>query len=317
MAIAEEQTIYGNYVADGNPKELDLGFIPHEFSLINQTNLGSTANPGVVQEAIYRQGMADGYAIVIKNTNSAATLTSALATSGGFTVYDGSQPELEAEKTGTAITAASPAVVSLTSHGYAVGDVVQLYSTTGMLQVSGIQFVITAVGSANAFSLGSLDASGFAAAATAVKARRVKVPELYVPGVVVITNISAAANAVVTTSVNHGFAANMYVRLEVPPDSGMIQADGQLVRILSVTDYTFTCDLDTSGFTAFTWPTSAVAAAGVNRPQAVPVGEKGQNLADAVYNQAFQGIRLGTGVAGAASDVIRWRAQRGAAVMNE
>jgi len=54
------------------------------------------------------------------------------------------------------ITAANPAVVNVTAHGYVVGDTVVLQglaqsSTTGMQQIAGIPFTISAVGDADHF----------------------------------------------------------------------------------------------------------------------------------------------------------------------
>ena len=66
----------------------------------------------------------------------------------------------------TSITQANGAVVTQAAHGYSNGDIIQFYGTTGMLQISGMNFEISNV-SANNYTLIGLNSSGFASAATA------------------------------------------------------------------------------------------------------------------------------------------------------
>ena len=66
----------------------------------------------------------------------------------------------------TAITAASPGVISSASTA-GVGDIVRVYGTTGMLQVGGWDFTLTAVNPGVTQTSQNLIAAGFAAPATA------------------------------------------------------------------------------------------------------------------------------------------------------
>jgi hypothetical protein len=316
MVFAEDNTVYGSFTSAGVPRNLELGFVPTHVKLWNATQMSSTANPGVMKQAEYLKYMADGSAFLLKNTAGAATDESSVTTSNGFTPYDGVGEELGAATSGTgSIDQASPAQVSITSHGFSTGDVVRLYRTTGMLQIAGLDFVITRTGTGT-FTLDGLDSSGFAAAATAVTARRLNVPLGWSPQNRIITKVSAANPGVVTTATAHGFSTNDKVRLLFPAESatvwGMSQLNGMIVTVTVVSATTFSIGVDTSSFTAFAFPTSAVAATGVSFAQAVPVGQTGQTLTDATNNTAFQGIKLGTSVCGAASDVIYYQASRAA-----
>ena len=71
-----------------------------------------------------------------------------------------------------------------------------------------------------------------------------------------------------------------------------------------------TVDINTTAFTAFAFPDSATAAAGVTFPQTVPIGDF-DVLSGAIDNQAFIGLRLGTDVVGVADDVVHWVATKG------
>lgn len=311
MPTAEHNVIYGTYTSDGNPRNLDLGFVPHEFHLWNETQQNSVANPGVVKEAWYLHGQAIGTAYSIVNTAGAATDQLTFQAAAGFETYSGIEEVLEAPIVGTAITNANPAVITMPAHNYQIGDVVRLYTTTAMLQVAGLDFVVTAIAAGATYTIGSLNAAGFGAAATAVTSRRVRIPRAYAPKKCIILNCTAANPGVITTNVNHGYATGDRVRLRVPAISGMVQLNDRIVTVTALTATTFSIGIDTTAFTAFAWPTSAQAAAGCERPQVVPVGELGQALTDAMNNASFQGISIGATVVGANADVIRWRAIRG------
>lgn len=310
----------GRFTSDGSAKNIVLRSDFDHMRVINYTQQATTANPGRGIQFDWQRGMADDTGLMISKENSANTVTYEALSSGGFTLKNTSVQEPEAAKTGTAITAANPAVVTLNSHGYSVGDRVRLYSTTGMLQIAGMEFSITAVGGANNFTLGYLDASGFAAAATAVTARRIPNNPLYVPERNWITNISQAASAVVTLSVTHNLAVNDKVRLIVPSAFGMVQADQQVATVTAVStaNNTVTLDLDSSAFTAFAFP----ASAGVpfTHAQLVPFGDVANGVDQALDNNSQLLMRLAAGVdspAGSSSDVIYWQAYKSAVVNQE
>jgi hypothetical protein len=101
----------------------------------------------------------------------------------------------------------------------------------------------------------------------------------------------------------------------VSSDFGMDEINNKSARVLSVTNSatvsSITIDLDTSGYTAFSFPTSAIALAGVspaivvpsssgvvpdNGSATVPQQPPGTNLRDAFDNRNTRVIHLGPGL---------------------
>lgn len=313
MSTAEEQEVYGNYISDGNPLLVNLGFIPHEFYVWNETNsVKQTLIAGEQLQSWFLLGQEEGTAYNVNVGAAPLSNKTLFAEVNGFRTFDGVEEQLEAAKVGTALTSASPAVATITAHGYSVGDVLRIHTTTAMLQVAGFDFVVTTVTDANTFEFGGLPAVAFAADATAITARRIRVPQAYDPRRKNITLITAANPGVVTVGTNHRYSTDDRVRLRVPAINGMVELDNELVTVTNVTATTFSIGVDTSTFTAFKFPTSAEAAAGERRADVVPVGETGQDLTDAIKNESFQGIEIGSAVVGIDDDVMRFRAVRAA-----
>lgn len=298
--------ISGSYTSDGNAREIALPFRPTKFEVFNETNFNSTATPGVVKRAWWAQSLGSDSGFTVKNTDGAATDESSFVSSGAFTFVDPSAlgPTL-VDTAITGVTQANPAVVTMSAnHGLASGNLVRLINPTGMLQVSGFVWQATVTG-ATTFSV-PVNASGFAAAATAGTVRRVFERE-YQPDLVYVTNVSQAAQAVVSTSFDHGYSVNETVTLYVPVGWGMTEINGLVGNIVSVTANTFTVNINSAGFTAFSFPTSAFVSAGAGLPHAVPIGiERSNLLTDAVENQSNFTMRLGSAVVGASSDVVYW-----------
>lgn len=311
MSFAENQVVFGSVTSAGVPFNLDLGFQPSYFHMWNETQATSAANPAVVKQAWTLPGVAINSAYTIRNTAGARTDELNFITTGGFVPYTGVEEVLEAAQVGTAITQAANAEVTIVAHGYQTGDIVRIYTTTGMLQYAGLDFVITRT-AANTFTLDGGDTAAFLAPATAVTARRVLIGRGFFPGVRTITGITAANPGVVTTATPHGLVTGQRVRLSVTAPFGMVEANGLLVTVTALTATTFSIGVDTMAFTAFAYPTSAVAAAGVTFPIVTPVGEISTVLAGAVNNASFAGIRVGVSICGANADVIRYRAERAA-----
>lgn len=314
MATAEQNVVYGSYTSDGARFNLDLGFVPHEFHQWNESQQDSTANPAVVKESWYLHNLAVNSAYTIQNTAGAATDEHHLIAAGGYRTYAGVEEVLDAAIVAGAITAATPPVFTSAAHNYQVGDVVRITGSTGMLQIAGIDFVVTAITAGVDFTLGTIPGAGFAAAGTAHSAQRIFTPRAFLPGKRIITNVTAANPGVVTTNINHGYATGDRVRIRIPAVSGMVELHDQIVTVTYVTATTFSIGVDTTAYTAFAWPTSAQAAAGCLRPEVIPVGDTGQDLSAAMDNNSFQGIHIGPLVCGANTDVMRWRATRGVTI---
>lgn len=303
----------GSFVSTGASQfiELDTGF--DQIETVNYTQQSSVANPGVVKKASWLAGMPVGSAFLVKNTAGAATDTSSVVTSGGFTPIDPSAPLLYPFLAVTGITKAAAAVVTVTGHGYATGDLVRLTSLVGMAQLSGYVFEITVL-SANTFSI-PVDSSAFATVATAGFAQKLSLINLFEPQNVSLVSVTKATQAVVSVSAPHMLTAGAKVSFRVPSAFGMIELDQLVGSVVSVqSDLQYTVSIDTSSFTTFAFP--AAAAQPFTPAQALPIGEL-TTLLNREYNAGEIGVMLGSAVCGAASDLIFWSASKSVLATNQ
>lgn len=317
--------------ASGNANQvLKLPFVPDLIELWVQGNASgdnwtSSANPGPTKYAFWQSGMASGSALVSANTAGAATDTSVFLSSGGITPVTSAANLIGASQAGSGITKATPAVMTLTnSNVYSTGDVVFLESTTGALQFSGIPWSVVKTG-ATTYNLGisgtAFSSSAFAAAATNVVTRQVSFPFAFTPYVSYIVGMTLGATTTVVTSFPHGLTAGDVVRLVIPSPWGPVQVSGQQGTVLSVTDaITFVVGINSSAASAFAFPTTAQAGAGVSWPQVIPFGDQASAFDLSATDQDYQGFIIGNNATvGAAilsenSALVLWRAQRSARV---
>lgn len=303
----------GKFVSDGSVKNLDLPAGADFMETLNYTQSITTQATGRSCRTEWQKGMPQGDGLSWKKADNTDVMNLVDLDGLGFTYYD-SFPVPGPAVTGTAITAASPAVVTSVAHGYSNGDRIRLYGTTGMLQIAGMDFTISSV-SADAYTLAYLPAAGFAAAATALVARKLPKEDIVNPAVRGITAITKAAQAVVTFSVTHNYIVGQKLKLRVPSEFGMIQMDqleGKIVAI-NTTNNTVTLDIDSSGFTTFAFPTSASVP--VSLPNAAPAGSEGIYGDHQAYKSGYfvPKMQLAAGAqapAGSSGDVIYYRAYR-------
>lgn len=104
----------------------------------------------------------------------------------------------------------------------------------------------------------------------------------YKPSMRVISNITNANPATVTTTFAHGYISGTICRLHIPPGYGILQANTLFGEITVTGDTTFTIDIDTSTFEPYTTPDSFPEDK--QYPQVVPIGENNSILAAAVRN---------------------------------
>ena len=267
-----------------------------------------------------------------RKAGSSAILIDTFATStasDGFT-YVTTVPQVEAQAANaiTAITAASPAVVAQTNT-YSDGDILQVYNTTGMLQIAGMNFQISSV-SGSGYTLKGLRAAGFAFAATAGNTRRVSKMLAVDPQYLFVTEITKATQAVVRCSVDPTpyYGVGMKIHFSVPQSFGMTQMNQLTGKILAVSsaNYTLTVDIDSSAFTTFAFPTSASSPTAQLFATIAPAGASTQyNPVTGVqtgYDFTLQPFKTGqftpymylaggaASPAGAASDIINWAAYK-------
>jgi hypothetical protein len=300
-----------------------------------------TANADTGVEYYWQRGMAAGTGIVKYYSNSAASVNGDVLLSGGFTLYDpsgqsqGAQPLLGAPVAISAVTNSTrPAVTHTADSSITVGTVVRLYGTA-QSDVNGIDMIVGTVTDSTHFTLlaasnalatapGAIGGAGFYRVVNNGNTA------LFYPRRRIITNITQAVNAQVSTAIAHGLTCGQEVRFNIPSVSGMIQLNpNQLnnyfptnssvsaIVVSIVDDYNFTINIDTTGYTAFTYPT--IAQQPSNFPEVIPFGEDtatalstsglvvptiaGQQiyntntgiLADSTVNTGFLGMILGAG----------------------
>jgi hypothetical protein len=245
------------------------------------------ANASVGLEFYWQRGMAAGTGIVTYKGAASAVLDGDTLVTGGFTLYDPSgQDPLALPVVGnpvatTASTNATRPVVSTASTaGVVVGSVVRM-SNTAQTDVNGIDMVVGAVTVNTSFTLltatnalatapGAIGGAGFY--------RVINFDPMFYPRRRFVTNITQAVNAQVSTSVAHNYVPGQEVRFTIPTVSGMVQLNASPANnylsaiVLTVVDaYNFTINIDTTAFTAFTWPT--IAQQPSSFPEVAPVGE--------------------------------------------
>lgn len=298
----------GTFTSDGLVRYIDLPCGYSEFRMVNITDIGSTAASTPVMRAQGTSSMLAGSAFYNLKTNGAATVAIETTTlTGGFTfIADSGNQTPSAAVAITGITNAAPPVVSTASTAnLSAGDIVRVYGTTGQLNIAGLDFTIDTIVANTSFNLAYMVAPG--AVATAGFWRRIPFDARFYPRNRYITSISKAASAVIVMSVTHGFTVGQEVRIVVPAVFGMVEMNNLLgvVTAINTTTNSITVDIDSSGFTTFAFPTSAIAATGITFAQVVPVGEAAINsvsqpygnlLDDATDNVSFRGIEIGTTV---------------------
>lgn len=303
---------------------INLAYKPISFEIWNKTQWGSTSATPQVKYAIGFAEDVAGTAYTTQNTTSAATDESIALTSGGFSFITADTPRFGPVLTISSITQAAAAVVTTGSnHNLTTGDVVWIYGTTGMLQIAGAPYVVT-VTAPTTFTI-PVNSAGFAAAATAGFCKQVLYPDLYIPFNTIVTAIGLGVSTTITTSVNHEFVVGQEVNFVIPEISASVWGTTELNGIKGfVTSIPalnqIVVNINSSAFTAFAYPTSAVAALGMTFPQVIPVGDANtgysgpivplpQTIPGAFAANTRQGVIIGASLLLNSDDEIHWRAE--------
>lgn len=146
----------GSFISDGTQFNLSLPSDYTEFRMVNVTDVGDAGATTQVMRAYATSLMAPGSAYLNLKTNGAATLQlESMITTAGFTYFSNANPPTFAQFPVTAVTAASPAVITTTgAPGFVVGDTIRLTSLNGTMQpMNGLLYTIDAVGGANTFTI--------------------------------------------------------------------------------------------------------------------------------------------------------------------
>jgi len=304
-----------------------LAFKPKQFEIWNKTEWGSANATPQVQYAIGFDEDAAATAYTTENSTGVNDLENVKITAGGFTFTDGSLPPLGPVVSATGagvVTRANPTQVNITSHGFVTGDTVLIYGTTGMLQIAGNYYTVTRV-NANQFTI-NINSSGFAADATAVSARLwypVNFPNINIPYSDIITSVTRGTTTTIGFAYTHAFVVGQQVSFVIPVGWGIVELDGLKGYVTSVSASAIVVDINSSSFTAFSYPTSGTASLGLTPAQVIPVGDANTGYtgptvpfpltipgAFAVANTpgVVIGASLITNVTGGGA-AIRWRAE--------
>lgn len=320
MAVLDHY-IQGSFTADGNAHIINLVSDVDFFEVENLTRI-ITPQAGTGVKFRWMRGFAAASAIQ-EETDGGGALTISQITTSGFTLINTADPQVPGPAlSATAISNATPPLVSSGNTGtLANGDIVVIYSSTGGNQFEGYQFTVGNVTPNVSFEL--LYAPTIVAATTTAY-RVLKFQPMYYPRRLLISSISQATQAVVVFTVTHNLTVGQRIVFgQIPAMYGMTQMSGLrgLIVAINTTTNSVTVDIDSSAFTAFAFPTTAVAATPHTQPSAVPFGDGPASLANPLGNQsvldgatrntAIRGMYLGAGAngpAGQSGDVIYWRA---------
>ncbi len=321
----------------------------------NLTDWGDTTAVTSIQSEWF-SSMAQGSFISLDQAMTTNALSSNVGTSAGFTFIDQTNPPTFSKVAITSVTGTSFVVATGTTTGINVGDLVRLINVTGALELTGILYQVTAVSAGVSITLGY--------AATAEAARGItygsgttgfyqKVyPGFMYPSLRQIMYITQATQAKVYFARQNDFTPGELVDFQIPTAYGMTQlsnltgksssvyspnkagAARVLVVTNTATESSITLDYDTTGFTTFTYPTSANYAGSASPPVCFPAGSgvvpfngsatipqspPGTNLVDAFDNRAQYVMNLGLSVVGEASSsmvVMAFKADFNNAITN-
>lgn len=313
----------GSFTGTGNAIDLNIVSDFDWIEVRNFTNSGATGDDGV--RFFWQRGMPNGGGIREFKSGGGNNLNLAtLADPNGFTPLDTTTDPMTAPIAITAATNAVQPVVSTANTGALVaGDVVVLSGTTGAPTISGIPFAVDTVVANTSFMIKNALANAPGAAATAGFWRQVRWPAYWFPQRRLIADITQANPAVVTLTadipaVNPNFVVGQRVRFNIPASYGMTQLDGLDATITALTASTITVNVDTTTFSAFTFP--VVADAPNSYAHVWAYGQTASTpyenlLDDAVENVGFRGVRLGGGAqnpGGGNGDAMYWIAGKAA-----
>lgn len=311
----------GSFTSDGTAERLDIRSDVDWIEVWNFTQAGAQQTPGRGVKFYWQRGMDDGSAFMVTKLDAVDTTGLETVSTGGFILLNTSvQTPGPLNTTGTAITNASPAVVSASStSGLVGGDVVRMINCVNMQQISGVEFTISNVVSNTSFTLPYLSAGGFASPGTTNSFRRIPFDPQFSPRLRTITGITLGTTTSIQMSVDHGYLVGEVVRFQVPSEFGTTEINGLTGEVLSVnlTINTITVDINSSSFSAFAFPASGDVP--FDFANVIPVGTNSQQVIGQTDNVSLIGMELGAGAdgpAGSTSDVIFWKAGKSSVVTN-
>lgn len=325
MSAVFSGTMQGTFTSTGAAKILQIREDVDWMYVYNTTIAAANQTTAIGVKYYWQRGFATGGMWITYKSNAAnAANLDQYLTTGGFTLVNNTLNVPGASVALSAISSATPPVVSTAdTSGLSNGDVVRIFNTTGGQQLGGLDFTIGAISTNTSFTLAY---GPTIVAATTGTFRRIPYDPYFYPPTRIISKISQATQAIVTLTVTHNFTIGQRIRFIIPTVTsttyGMTALNLVEATIVNINEAdgdgvtnTITVDVDTTGFSAFAWPLTADP---VHTPaQVVPVGENtaqalasGVNvLGDSERNIGYIGISLAGGAnhpAGANGNVIFW-----------
>lgn len=323
--MLNENGFQGTFISTGTTFVVQFPTDIQWMEVINLSLAVAGAGAGTGVRWWWQLGMQDGYGIVSKKLAADQSITYDYQ-ADCFSLVNTYTPTLSAiNNTLTQVSGANPPVVSATSTaGLADYDTVKLVNVPGAEQFNGVDFTIDTLVANTSFRL-PFAPQIVTTGAVAGSFYKVKNDDPFYPRRRYISAITQANPGVITTTAYHGYTVGQKIRLHVPAEYGMIQADGldATITAINAANATITTNIDTSGFTAFAWPLTAVAAAGVTPAHITPIGEDATYntlLTDRVYNTGARIMLLAPGVdgpAGTFGNEMMWRAGRSLMLDNQ
>lgn len=272
-------------------------------------------------------------------TGASVTTYASQGTSGGFTFIDQSNPPTFTKVAITAVNGTTFVVSTGSTAGLNVGDLVRLINVVGAQQISGPNlYQITAISANTSITLGyaaSAEGAGLVVANGTTGFYQKVYPNQFLPNTLPVAYITQATQAVVYFFRQNPYTPGEIVDFQIPTPYGMTQLSNLTsrsgsgpfsnkpaggARVLSVTNSatvsSITIDVDTTGFTAFQFPTSAAFAGGAspavcmpagsgvvpfNGSATIPASPPGTNLLDAFDNKSQFIMNIGTSAVGVAN----------------
>jgi hypothetical protein len=306
------------------------------------TNWGAQSTAANPIYAEWFSSMAAGSFLALgqpSSTTTGVTTYASQGTSGGFTFIDQTNPPTFTKVAVTAVNGTTFVVSTGNTAGLAVGDLVRLINITGAQEISGSNlYQITAISANTSITLGyaaSAVTAGLVIANGTTGFYQKVFPTQFLPNTLPVAFITQATQAVVYFFRQNPYTPGELVDFQIPTPYGMTQLSNLTgksgsgpftsnpagaARVLSVTNSStvssITIDVDTTGFTAFQYPTSANFAGGASPAVCIPAGSgvvplngsatipaspPGTNLADAFDNKSQFVMNIGTSAAGVAN----------------
>jgi len=283
----------GSFVSTGSAQAVYLPFAPDVVKMYNYSSFATPAQHGI-PEAYWSSQMGQGYAAV-KLFNATPVLTTDVVTANGVSTFSAGQllqygPKIQI----VSATAANPIVFTVAANTFVVGDVVifeGLYqsSTTGMAQICGMPFVVSAA-TATTFSVvypgNGSNFTALTGSPAGAFVRKVLYPFLYEPGVSFIGAITlGATTATITTTAPHCYTVGQAVGFRIAPAYGTVELNAlpnasipgspkyyYVSGVTSNTQFVIQA-MGASGFTAFNANQPITSVPGLDFPQVFAMGD--------------------------------------------